>query len=162
MEEYYESCLGCVDPLSSLSSPHVSVEPSELLFNHKPASSLSPTSTFSQPVSITNHTRGELRYQFLHWIGASHYGATYAHFFFLDLIRLFLPLLISCSMLSCYSLVWTATRDSPFTVSPSSCDLAPLKSTSFRVTYDPKQLNTLHGAQLECFAYNKVMRFDNL
>ncbi|XP_077947353.1 cilia- and flagella-associated protein 65 isoform X2 [Gasterosteus aculeatus] len=113
MEEYYESCLGCVDPLSSLSSPHVSVEPSELLFNHKPASSLSPTSTFSQPVSITNHTRGEL------------------------------------------SLVWTATRDSPFTVSPSSCDLAPLKSTSFRVTYDPKQLNTLHGAQLECFAYNK-------
>ncbi|XP_059199527.1 cilia- and flagella-associated protein 65 [Centropristis striata] len=52
-------------------------------------------------------------------------------------------------------LVWTAAQDSPFSVSPSSCDLAPLKSTSFRVTYDPKQLNTLHGAQLECFAYYK-------
>ncbi|KAL6100579.1 cfap65 [Pungitius sinensis] len=115
MEEYYESCLGCMDPLScsSLSFPHVSVEPSELLFNHKLASSFSPTSTSSQPVSITNHTGGKL------------------------------------------SLVWTAGRDSPFTVSPLSCDLAPLKSTSFRVTYDPKQLNTLHGAQLECFAYCK-------
>ncbi|KAK9537382.1 hypothetical protein VZT92_005007 [Zoarces viviparus] len=55
-------------------------------------------------------------------------------------------------------LVWTAAQDSPFTVSPPSCDLAPLKSTSFRVTYDPKQLNTLHGAQLECFAYSKDNR----
>lgn len=57
----------------------------------------------------------------------------------------------------CSSLVWTAALDSPFSVSPSSCDLAPLKSTAFRVTYDPKQLNTLHAAQLECFAYYKVM-----
>lgn len=53
--------------------------------------------------------------------------------------------------------MWTAALDSPFSVSPSSCDLAPLKSTAFRVTYDPKQLNTLHAAQLECFAYYKVM-----
>ncbi|XP_053184754.1 cilia- and flagella-associated protein 65 [Scomber japonicus] len=52
-------------------------------------------------------------------------------------------------------LVWTVAQDSPFSTSPLSCDLAPLKSTSFRVTYDPKQLNTLHGAQLECFAYYK-------
>ncbi|XP_033474057.2 cilia- and flagella-associated protein 65 [Epinephelus lanceolatus] len=113
--EYYQSCLGVMDPLSSssLSSPHVSVVPSELLFNHKTSSYLSTTSVSSQPVSITNHTRGKL------------------------------------------SLVWTAAQDSPFSVSPSSCDLAPLKSTSFRVTYDPKQLNTLHGAQLECFAYYK-------
>uniref|UniRef100_A0A8C3A3Z7 Si:ch1073-349o24.2 n=1 Tax=Cyclopterus lumpus TaxID=8103 RepID=A0A8C3A3Z7_CYCLU len=112
MEEYYQSCLGYMDPLSrsSLSSPYVSVVPSELLFNHKISSS-----TSSQPVSITNHTRGKL------------------------------------------SLVWTVAQDSPFTVSPSSCDLAPLKTTSFRVTYDPKQLNTPHGAQLECFAYYKVM-----
>uniref|UniRef100_A0A671V1K3 Cilia and flagella associated protein 65 n=1 Tax=Sparus aurata TaxID=8175 RepID=A0A671V1K3_SPAAU len=55
------------------------------------------------------------------------------------------------------SLVWTAAQDSPFSVSPSSCDLAPLKSTSFRVNYDPKQLHMLHAVQLECFAYNKVM-----
>ncbi|XP_070771214.1 cilia- and flagella-associated protein 65 [Enoplosus armatus] len=116
MEEYYQSCLGCVDPLSSsssLPSPHVSVSPSELLFNHKMPSSLLTSSTSSQAVSITNHTRGKL------------------------------------------SLVWTAAQDSPFSVSPSSCDLAPLKSTSFRVTFDPKQLNTLYGAQLECFAYYK-------
>ncbi|KAM6934057.1 cilia- and flagella-associated protein 65 [Xenentodon cancila] len=53
------------------------------------------------------------------------------------------------------SLVWTISPNSPFAVSPSFSDLAPLKSTSFRVTYDPKQLNTLHGAQLECFAYYK-------
>ncbi|XP_035860503.1 cilia- and flagella-associated protein 65 isoform X3 [Sander lucioperca] len=116
MEEYYQSCLGCMDPLSSsssLSSLHVSVMPSELLFNHKISSILSTSSTSSQPVSITNHTREKL------------------------------------------SLVWTAAQDSPFTVSPPLCELAPLKSTSFRVTYDPKQLNTLHGAQLECFAFYK-------
>ncbi|XP_040004712.1 cilia- and flagella-associated protein 65 isoform X2 [Xiphias gladius] len=116
MEEYYQSCLGCMNPLSSSSSssPHVSVVPSELLFNHRMSSSLSTSSTSSQSVSITNHTRGKL------------------------------------------SLVWTVAQDSPFTVCPSSRDLAPLKSTSFRVTYNPKQLNTLHGAQLECFAYYKM------
>ncbi|XP_075896045.1 cilia- and flagella-associated protein 65 isoform X3 [Nelusetta ayraudi] len=53
------------------------------------------------------------------------------------------------------SLLWTAAPNSPFSVSPPSCDLAPLKSTSFRVNYDPKQPSALHGAQLECFAYNK-------
>uniref|UniRef100_A0A3B5BIF1 Si:ch1073-349o24.2 n=1 Tax=Stegastes partitus TaxID=144197 RepID=A0A3B5BIF1_9TELE len=56
-------------------------------------------------------------------------------------------------------LVWTVSRDSPFSVSPSLCDLAPLKSTSFRVTYEPKQLNSLHGAELECFAYSKVVLY---
>nr|XP_019945243.1 PREDICTED: cilia- and flagella-associated protein 65 [Paralichthys olivaceus] len=116
MEEFYQSCLGCMDPLSSSSSssPHVSVFPSELLFNHKVPSFVSTSSSSSQSVSITNYTRGKL------------------------------------------SLVWTVAQDSQFTVSPSTCDLAPLKSTSFRVTYDPKQLNTLHGAQLECFAYYKM------
>uniref|UniRef100_A0A3Q1BG63 CFAP65 fourth Ig-like domain-containing protein n=1 Tax=Amphiprion ocellaris TaxID=80972 RepID=A0A3Q1BG63_AMPOC len=58
------------------------------------------------------------------------------------------------------SLVWTVAQDSPFSISPSLCDLAPLKSTSFRVTYDPKQLNTLHGAELECFAYYKVVLYN--
>ncbi|XP_035460487.2 cilia- and flagella-associated protein 65 isoform X2 [Scophthalmus maximus] len=116
MEEFYRSCLGCMDPLSSSlsSSPHVSVVPSELLFNQKISSPFSTSPTSSQSVSITNHSRGKL------------------------------------------GLVWTVAQDSPFTVSPSSCDLAPLKSTSFRVTYDPRQLDTLHGAQLECFAYYKM------
>ncbi|XP_068602653.1 cilia- and flagella-associated protein 65 [Brachionichthys hirsutus] len=108
MEEYYQSCLGC-----SLPSPHVSVVPSELQFNHKRSSSSSASIKSSQCVSITNHASRKLR------------------------------------------LVWTAAPDSAFSVSPLTCDLAPLKVTSFRVTYDPKQLNTLHTAQLECFAYHQ-------
>ncbi|XP_034042439.1 cilia- and flagella-associated protein 65 [Thalassophryne amazonica] len=114
MEEYYQSCLGGRDTLSSCSSslsPHVSVMPTELLFKHKTSSSLCSPS--SQSVSITNHTGGKL------------------------------------------SLMWTAAHNSPFSVSPLSSDLAPLKTTSFRVNYNPKQLNTFHGAQLECFAYYK-------
>uniref|UniRef100_A0A672IIN5 Si:ch1073-349o24.2 n=1 Tax=Salarias fasciatus TaxID=181472 RepID=A0A672IIN5_SALFA len=62
-------------------------------------------------------------------------------------------LFILCS----YSLVWTLTKDSSFSISPSSSHLAPLKSTSFRVSYHPKQPNSLHGAQLECFVYCKVV-----
>uniref|UniRef100_A0A672IJI1 Si:ch1073-349o24.2 n=1 Tax=Salarias fasciatus TaxID=181472 RepID=A0A672IJI1_SALFA len=48
-------------------------------------------------------------------------------------------LFILCS----YSLVWTLTKDSSFSISPSSSHLAPLKSTSFRVSYHPKQPNML-------------------
>ncbi|XP_057708820.1 cilia- and flagella-associated protein 65 isoform X2 [Corythoichthys intestinalis] len=50
------------------------------------------------------------------------------------------------------TLVWTNSSHSPFSISPSTRDLSPLKSTSFRVTYKPKELNTLHAAQLECMA----------
>uniref|UniRef100_A0A668AUK1 CFAP65 fourth Ig-like domain-containing protein n=1 Tax=Myripristis murdjan TaxID=586833 RepID=A0A668AUK1_9TELE len=119
-----EACSGGMDPLSSCSpssslSPHVTVEPAELVFGHKYCSSLSRSSAFSQYVSITNHTSGKL------------------------------------------SLVWTAAEDSPFSVSPSSFDLSPLKSTAFKVTYAPLQMNTLHGAQLECFAFYKVKIEDN-
>ncbi|XP_076015276.1 cilia- and flagella-associated protein 65 [Genypterus blacodes] len=53
------------------------------------------------------------------------------------------------------SMVWTAATDSPFSVSPSSCNLGPLKSTSFRVNYAPGQSHSIHGAQLECFSYSK-------
>ncbi|XP_055727921.1 cilia- and flagella-associated protein 65 isoform X2 [Salvelinus fontinalis] len=56
------------------------------------------------------------------------------------------------------SLVWTPAPNSPFSVTPSSCDLGPLKSTAFRVSYTPRQHNTFHGAQLECFALYKVSR----
>ncbi|XP_077437145.1 cilia- and flagella-associated protein 65 isoform X1 [Vanacampus margaritifer] len=51
------------------------------------------------------------------------------------------------------TLVWTNASDSPFSVSPSTRDLSPLKSTSFRVAYNPKQANALHAAQLECLAF---------
>ncbi|MFT7817925.1 coiled-coil domain-containing protein 108 [Arapaima gigas] len=56
------------------------------------------------------------------------------------------------------SLHWTSAPGSPFSISPASCDLAPLKSTSFRVVYKPPLDNSLHGAQLECFASYKVLR----
>ncbi|KAF7662426.1 hypothetical protein LDENG_00236590 [Lucifuga dentata] len=115
MEEYYWSCSGGMDAsfCSSVLSPGLTVEPTELHFNHKKSPSLPTSSTSSQSVSITNHTSRNL------------------------------------------SLVWTAATDSPFSVSPSSCNLGPLKSTSFRVTYTPKQPNILDGAQLECFGYDK-------
>uniref|UniRef100_A0A3Q2QD15 Uncharacterized protein n=1 Tax=Fundulus heteroclitus TaxID=8078 RepID=A0A3Q2QD15_FUNHE len=102
------------DPLTSPSLPFVTIEPSELLFNHKATSSVSTSSALSQCVSITNHSKGKL------------------------------------------SLMWTVVQDSPFCVAPSSFELAPLKSTTVRVTYEPSQINTLHGGELECFAYYKV------
>ncbi|KAJ0070042.1 hypothetical protein NL108_000306, partial [Boleophthalmus pectinirostris] len=52
-----------------------------------------------------------------------------------------------------FRLEWTLAPDLSFSVSPPFCELPPLKSTSFRVIYCPKQLNSWHGAQLECFAY---------
>lgn len=58
-----------------------------------------------------------------------------------------------------FSLLWTSAPDSPFSVSPPSCNLSPLKCTSFIVTYEPKQPNTVHAAQLECFAYYQVLHF---
>lgn len=107
--EYYQSCLGGKDPLSS-TPPQFSVSPNELLFKQK-VHSVSASLTSQQSVSVTNHSKVKLR------------------------------------------LEWTAPSDSSFSVSPLSCELPPLKTTSFRVAYSPKQLNTLHGAQLECFAY---------
>ncbi|XP_061648370.1 LOW QUALITY PROTEIN: cilia- and flagella-associated protein 65 [Phyllopteryx taeniolatus] len=56
------------------------------------------------------------------------------------------------------TLVWTNATDSPFFVSPSTSDLSPLKSTSFRVAYNPKELNALHAAQLECLAFKVVQQ----
>ncbi|KAI1899114.1 hypothetical protein AGOR_G00058210 [Albula goreensis] len=69
-----------------------------------------------------------------------------------------LPLSITNHTKGRLTLVWTSAPDSPFSISPTSCELSPLKSTSFRVTYTPTQPNTLHGAQLECFAFYKMLR----
>ncbi|XP_041929012.1 cilia- and flagella-associated protein 65 isoform X1 [Alosa sapidissima] len=56
-------------------------------------------------------------------------------------------------------LLWTpGGPDSPFSVAPETCELGPLKTTDFRVTYCPRQANTVHAAQLECFAVYKVLR----
>uniref|UniRef100_A0A671KH62 Coiled-coil domain-containing protein 108-like n=1 Tax=Sinocyclocheilus anshuiensis TaxID=1608454 RepID=A0A671KH62_9TELE len=92
---------------SRFPSPHVTVQPSELLFYDGPA---------SKSVSITNHTKGKI------------------------------------------CLMWTHVAESPFSISPLSCELGPLKSTAFRVTYNPNQQNIFHAAQLECFTFYKVLR----
>ncbi|XP_067299570.1 cilia- and flagella-associated protein 65 [Pseudorasbora parva] len=87
--------------------PHVTVQPSELLFYDGPA---------SKSVSITNHTKGKI------------------------------------------CLLWSNRAESPFSISPLSCELGPLKTTAFRVTYSPSQQNVFHAAQLECFTFYKVLR----
>lgn len=92
------------DP-ESFPLPHVTVEPSELLFYSDPS---------SRAVTITNHTKGKL------------------------------------------SLLWTPPADSPFSITPLTWDLNPLKSTVFMVTYTPKQHNVFHAAVLECFALYEV------
>lgn len=53
-------------------------------------------------------------------------------------------------------LLWTPAADSPFSITPLICDLSPLKSTVFIVTYASKQQNVFQAAQLECFALYKV------
>ncbi|XP_046903244.1 cilia- and flagella-associated protein 65 [Hypomesus transpacificus] len=68
-----------------------------------------------------------------------------------------LPVAITNHTKGKLSVLWTPAADSPFSVTPSSCDLGALKSTSFRVTYTPKQHNTFHGGQLECFSLYKVL-----
>ncbi|XP_063069090.1 cilia- and flagella-associated protein 65 [Engraulis encrasicolus] len=60
-------------------------------------------------------------------------------------------------------LFWTpGGPESPFAVTPATCTLGPLKTTDFRVTYNPQQANTVHAAQLECFAIYKVLRDHHL
>ncbi|KAL7881952.1 hypothetical protein AOLI_G00088010 [Acnodon oligacanthus] len=56
------------------------------------------------------------------------------------------------------TLLWTPPADSPFSITPLTCDLSPLKSTAFRVAYTPKQHNVFNAAELECFALYKVLR----
>ncbi|XP_067266303.1 cilia- and flagella-associated protein 65 [Chanodichthys erythropterus] len=55
-------------------------------------------------------------------------------------------------------LMWSNGAESPFSISPLSCELGPLKTTAFRVTYSPNQQNVFHGAQLECFTFYKVLK----
>lgn len=56
------------------------------------------------------------------------------------------------------TVIWTNKPTSPFQVTPESCDISPLKSMAFRVTFQPSQLNSLYAAELEGFAFYKVSR----
>uniref|UniRef100_A0A9J8A7U6 Si:ch1073-349o24.2 n=1 Tax=Cyprinus carpio carpio TaxID=630221 RepID=A0A9J8A7U6_CYPCA len=107
IQEVSETELDSTSNPSRFPSPHVTVQPSELLFYDGPA---------SKSVSITNHTKGKI------------------------------------------CLIWTHVAESPFSISPLSCELGPLKSTAFRVTYSPDQQNVFHAAQLECLTLYKVLR----
>ncbi|XP_048341402.1 LOW QUALITY PROTEIN: cilia- and flagella-associated protein 65 [Sphaerodactylus townsendi] len=53
---------------------------------------------------------------------------------------------------------WTNKPESPFQVAPECCDIPPLKSMAFCVTFQPSQLNSLYAAELEAFALYKVLR----
>ncbi|TRY54345.1 hypothetical protein DNTS_011111 [Danionella cerebrum] len=53
--------------------------------------------------------------------------------------------------------MWSSGVKSSFSISPLSCELGPLKTTAFRVSYCPSQPDVFHAAQLECFAFYKVL-----
>ncbi|XP_048390683.2 cilia- and flagella-associated protein 65 isoform X2 [Stegostoma tigrinum] len=56
------------------------------------------------------------------------------------------------------TVLWTSPPGSIFTVVPQTIDIPPLKSMAFRIYFTPDKLNMLYAAELECFAYYKVIR----
>uniref|UniRef100_A0A8C5SG10 Cilia and flagella associated protein 65 n=1 Tax=Laticauda laticaudata TaxID=8630 RepID=A0A8C5SG10_LATLA len=59
------------------------------------------------------------------------------------------------------TVIWTRKPHSPFQVMPEGCDIPSLKSMAFRITFQPPQINTLYAAELEGFAFYKVLRHYN-
>uniref|UniRef100_A0A8D0LCE8 Cilia and flagella associated protein 65 n=1 Tax=Sphenodon punctatus TaxID=8508 RepID=A0A8D0LCE8_SPHPU len=69
-----------------------------------------------------------------------------------------LPVCLTNHTKGTVTVVWTRSPASPFRVTPESCDIPPLKSTALRVTFQPPQLNAPYAAELEAFAFYKVLR----
>ncbi|XP_073160973.1 cilia- and flagella-associated protein 65 isoform X1 [Lepidochelys kempii] len=69
-----------------------------------------------------------------------------------------LPLCLTNHTKGKITVTWTCRPESPFLVTPETCDIPPLKSTAFRLIFQPSQLNTLYAAELEGFAFYKVLR----
>ncbi|XP_060117268.1 cilia- and flagella-associated protein 65 isoform X2 [Heteronotia binoei] len=69
-----------------------------------------------------------------------------------------LPLCLTNCTKGKITVKWTNKPESPFQVAPDSCDIPPLKSMAFFVTFQPPQLNSLYAAELEGFAFYKVLR----
>ncbi|XP_031446362.1 cilia- and flagella-associated protein 65 isoform X1 [Phasianus colchicus] len=69
-----------------------------------------------------------------------------------------LPLCVTNHTKGKITVVWTPSHGSAFQVTPESCDIPPLKSSAFRVLFQPTQLNSLYAAELEGFAFYKVLR----
>ncbi|NXM70139.1 CFA65 protein, partial [Serilophus lunatus] len=56
------------------------------------------------------------------------------------------------------TVAWTPSHGSAFRVHPEICDIPPLKSSAFNVIFKPTQVNSLYAAEMEGFAFYKVMR----
>nr|XP_056708024.1 cilia- and flagella-associated protein 65 [Euleptes europaea] len=69
-----------------------------------------------------------------------------------------LPLCLTNCTKGKITVKWTNKPESPFQVAPESCDIPPLKSMAFCVIFQPPQLNSLYAAELEGFAFYKVLR----
>ncbi|XP_065606522.1 cilia- and flagella-associated protein 65 [Cyrtonyx montezumae] len=69
-----------------------------------------------------------------------------------------LPLCVSNHTKGMITVAWTPSHGSAFQVTPESCDIPPLKSSAFRVLFQPTHLNSLYAAELEGFAFYKVLR----
>ncbi|XP_039349450.1 cilia- and flagella-associated protein 65 isoform X4 [Mauremys reevesii] len=69
-----------------------------------------------------------------------------------------LPLCLTNHTKGKITVTWICRPESPFRVTPETCDIPPLKSTAFRLVFHPSQLNTLYAAELEGFAFYKVLR----
>ncbi|XP_067426153.1 cilia- and flagella-associated protein 65 [Emydura macquarii macquarii] len=69
-----------------------------------------------------------------------------------------LPLCLTNHTKGKITVTWTHSPESAFRVTPETCDIPPLKSTAFRLIFQPSQLNTLYAAELEGFAFYKVLR----
>ncbi|KAM6268884.1 cilia- and flagella-associated protein 65 [Porphyrio hochstetteri] len=69
-----------------------------------------------------------------------------------------LPLCVTNHTKGKITVAWTPSRDSAFQVNPEICDIPPLKSSAFCVLFQPTQLNSLYAAELEGFAFYKVLR----
>nr|XP_025951513.1 cilia- and flagella-associated protein 65 [Dromaius novaehollandiae] len=67
-----------------------------------------------------------------------------------------LPLCVTNHTKGKISVAWTRSRGSAFQVTPEVCDIPPLKSSAFRVLFQPTQLNSLYAAELEGFAFYKA------
>uniref|UniRef100_A0A493T5U6 Cilia and flagella associated protein 65 n=2 Tax=Anas platyrhynchos platyrhynchos TaxID=8840 RepID=A0A493T5U6_ANAPP len=69
-----------------------------------------------------------------------------------------LPLCVTNHTKGKITVAWTPSHGSAFQVTPEICDIPPLKSSAFRVLFQPTQLNSLYAAELEGFAFYKVLR----
>ncbi|XP_043852035.1 cilia- and flagella-associated protein 65 [Dromiciops gliroides] len=72
-----------------------------------------------------------------------------------------LPLCLTNHTRGKITVVWTYQANSPFRVVPDVVDIPPLKNTAARLYFQPQYPNKIYAAELEAFAYYKVLRSYN-